>query len=294
MVNHTGGCSEKNPAVLHPQKCLPTTLAYFCGQCLYEDTSHQMTEPGSIPLSCIGSSVPVLLGRESALTSDCVAPRSVRRVVICGMKSEEALCRSKASICILRFLRTLLTWDLARVGGRFTGHKHSTKTPETWPAWVEGLLDTNTVQHLRLGQSGWKVYWTQTQYKNTWDLASLGGRFTGHKHSATTPETWPEWVEGLLDTNSTKTPETWPVWVEGSLATNSAKTPETWLAWVEGLLATNSAKTPETWLAWVEGSLVTNTVQKHLSFGLVSGKFTGHRISKHLRLSQCGWKVQWT
>ena len=148
--------------------------------------------------------------------------------------------------------------------------------------------------HLRFGQSGWKVYWTQTQYKNTWDLASLGGRFTGHKHSATTPETWPEWVEGLLETNSTKTPETWPVWVEGSLSTNSAKTPETWLAWVEGLLAINSAKTPETWLARVEGSLATNTVQKHLSFGLVSGKFTGHRIYKHLRLSQCGWKVQWT
>ena len=267
MVNHTGGCSEKNPAVLHPQKCLPTTLAYFCGQCLYEDTSHQMTEPGSIPLSCIGSSVLVLLGRESALTSDCVAPRSVRRVVICGMKSEEALCRSKASICILRFLRTLLTWDLARVGGRFTGHKHSTKTPETWPAWVEGLLDTNTVQqhlrpgqsgwkvywtqtvqkHLRLGQCGWKVYWTQTHCNNTWDLARVGGRFTGHKQYK---NTWDLASVGGRFTGHKQCKNTWDLASMSGRFTGHKQCKNTWdLASMGGRFTghKHSAKTPEFW-----------------------------------------------
>ena len=54
------------------------------------------------------------------LTSDCVAPRSVSRVVMLVRKSTARGCFNKDNICILRFFLTLLTWDLAKVGGKFT------------------------------------------------------------------------------------------------------------------------------------------------------------------------------
>jgi hypothetical protein len=54
------------------------------------------------------------------LTSEFVAPRSVRSVVICVIWSCEAGCLSSDNMCIFKFFRTLLTWDLARVGGKLT------------------------------------------------------------------------------------------------------------------------------------------------------------------------------
>ena len=57
---------------------------------------------------------------EPTTTSDWVAPRSVSNVVMLYLNSAASGILSSASICILRFLRTLLTWDLDSVGGRFT------------------------------------------------------------------------------------------------------------------------------------------------------------------------------
>lgn len=50
--------------------------------------------------------------------SACWVPRSISRVVIWAWNSTEAGCFRTLSKWSLRFLRTLLTWDLASVGGR--------------------------------------------------------------------------------------------------------------------------------------------------------------------------------
>ena len=50
--------------------------------------------------------------------SACWVPRSTSRVVIWGWKSPEDGWRRTLRRCSFRFLRTLLTWDLASVGGR--------------------------------------------------------------------------------------------------------------------------------------------------------------------------------
>jgi hypothetical protein len=46
-------------------------------------------------------------------------------VVIWAWNSKEAGCLSTLNRCSLRFLRTLLTWDLASVGGRLAVRKEA-------------------------------------------------------------------------------------------------------------------------------------------------------------------------
>lgn len=59
----------------------------------------------------------LLLGMLRAISAWGV-PRSTSRVVIWAWNSKEAGCLRTLNRCSLRFLRTLLTWDLASVGGR--------------------------------------------------------------------------------------------------------------------------------------------------------------------------------
>ena len=58
-------------------------------------------------------------------TSDWLAPRSVSSVVIWVRWSTDRGCFNNDIICIFKFFLTLLTWDLDRVGGKFTV-KHPT------------------------------------------------------------------------------------------------------------------------------------------------------------------------
>ena len=68
-------------------------------------------------------------------------PRSTSRVVIWAWNSKDAGCFRTFNRCNLRFLRTLLTWDLASVGGKLAARKVQElyavdRAPGALPTWL--------------------------------------------------------------------------------------------------------------------------------------------------------------